>query len=102
MFEKENISDLKVKLKKYDIPLRIFKLNMDVAIIKCLIYSVCRRHVKTPSFSSSITNEKNEILDAKVAILRSRCLWWRAMKYLVDLNLDDTIFQFVDSERSLL
>ena len=33
MFEKENISDLKVKLKKYDIPLRIFKLNMDVAII---------------------------------------------------------------------
>jgi imidazole glycerol-phosphate synthase subunit HisH len=47
--------------------------------------------------SSTITSEKNEILDAKVAILPGVGAFGEAMKYLSDLNLDDTIFQFVDS-----
>jgi len=49
--------------------------------------------------SSVITSDKNEILDAKVAILPGVGAFGEAMKYLSELKLDDTIFQFVDSEK---
>ena len=72
---------------------------MDVAIIDYKmsnLFSV-QAACENAGLSSSITNEKNEILDAKVAILPGVGAFGEAMKYLVDLNLDDTIFQFVDS-----
>ena len=52
--------------------------------------------------SSVITSDKNEILDAKVAILPGVGAFGEAMKYLSDLNLDDTIYQFVDSGKPLI
>jgi len=72
---------------------------MDVAIIDYKmsnLFSVQAACNKV-GLSSVITSEKNEILDAKVAILPGVGAFGEAMKYLSDLNLDDTIFQFVDS-----
>ena len=72
---------------------------MDVAIIDYKmsnLFSVQAACEKV-GLSSTITSEKNEILDAKVAILPGVGAFGEAMKYLSDLNLDDTIFQFVDS-----
>ena len=72
---------------------------MDVAIIDYKmsnLFSVQAACNKV-GLSSVITSEKNEILDAKVAILPGVGAFGEAMKYLSDLKLDDTIFQFVDS-----
>ena len=72
---------------------------MDVAIIDYKmsnLFSVQAACEKV-GLSSTITSEKNEILDAKVAILPGVGAFGEAMKYLSDLKLDDTIFQIVDS-----
>jgi len=72
---------------------------MDVAIIDYKmsnLFSVQAACNKV-GLSSVITSEKNEILDAKVAILPGVGAFGEAMKHLSDLNLDHTIFQFVDS-----
>ena len=72
---------------------------MDVAIIDYKmsnLFSVQAACEKV-GLSSTITSEKNEILDAKVAILPGVGAFGEAMKYLSDLKLDDTIFQFVAS-----
>jgi len=72
---------------------------MDVAIIDYKmsnLFSVQAACEKV-GLSSVLTSEKNEILDAKIAILPGVGAFGEAMKYLSDLKLDDTIFQFVDS-----
>ena len=72
---------------------------MDVAIIDYKmsnLFSV-QAACENAGLSSIITYDKNEILDAKVAILPGVGAFGEAMKYLSDLKLDDTIFQFVDS-----
>ena len=72
---------------------------MDVAIIDYKmsnLFSV-QAACENVGLSSTITSDKNEILDAKVAILPGVGAFGEAMKYLSDLKLDDTIFQFVDS-----
>ena len=72
---------------------------MDVAIIDYKmsnLFSV-QAACENVGLSSTITYDKNEILDAKVAILPGVGAFGEAMKYLSDLKLDDTIFQFVDS-----
>ena len=74
-------------------------MKMDVAIIDYKmsnLFSVQAACEKV-GLSSTITSEKNEILDAKVAILPGVGAFGEAMKYLSDLKLDDTIFQFADS-----
>jgi len=72
---------------------------MDVAIIDYKmsnLFSV-QAACENAGLSSIITSDKNEILDAKVAILPGVGAFGEAMKYLSSLKLDDTIFQFVDS-----
>ena len=72
---------------------------MDVAIIDYKmsnLFSV-QAACENAGLSSIITYDKNEILDAKVAILPGVGAFGEAMKYLSGLKLDDTIFQFVDS-----
>ena len=72
---------------------------MDVAIIDYKmsnLFSVQAACQKS-GLSSVITSDKNEILDAKVAILPGVGAFGEAMKYLGDSKLDDTIYQFVDS-----
>jgi imidazole glycerol-phosphate synthase subunit HisH len=72
---------------------------MDVAIIDYKmsnLFSVQAACQKV-GLSSVITTNKNEILDAKIAILPGVGAFGEAMKYLGDLKLDETIFQFVDS-----
>ena len=72
---------------------------MDVAIIDYKmsnLFSV-QAACENVGLSSTITSDKNEILDAKVAILPGVGAFGEAMKYLRDLKLDNTIFQFVDS-----
>ena len=72
---------------------------MDVAIIDYKmsnLFSVQAACEKV-GLSSTITSDKKEILDAKIAILPGVGAFGEAMKYLSDLKLDDTIFQFVDS-----
>lgn len=72
---------------------------MDIAIIDYKmsnIFSVQAACQKV-GLSSVITSDKNEILDAKVAILPGVGAFGEAMKYLGDSKLDDTIYQFVDS-----
>ncbi len=72
---------------------------MDVAIIDYKmsnLFSVQAACQKV-GLSSVITTNKNEILDAKIAILPGVGAFGEAMKYLGDSKLDETIFQFVDS-----
>ena len=72
---------------------------MDIAIIDYKmsnLFSV-QAACENVGLSSIITSDKNEILDSKVAILPGVGAFGEAMKYLSDLKLDDTIFQFVDS-----
>lgn len=52
--------------------------------------------------SSIITTDKNEILDAKVAILPGVGAFGEAMKYLVDSKLDDCIYRFVNSGKPFI
>ena len=77
---------------------------MDVAIIDYKmsnLFSV-QAACENVGLSSTITSDKNEILDAKVAILPGVGAFGEAMKYLSDLKLDDTIFQFVDSGKPFI
>ncbi|MBT3800971.1 MAG: imidazole glycerol phosphate synthase subunit HisH [Bacteroidetes bacterium] len=72
---------------------------MDVAIIDYKmsnLFSV-QAACNNVGLSSVITSDNNEILDAKIAILPGVGAFGEAMKYLSELKLDDTIFQFVDS-----
>ncbi len=72
---------------------------MDVAIIDYKmsnLFSV-QAACNSVGLSSVITSDNNQILDAKIAILPGVGAFGEAMKYLSDLKLDDTIFQFVDS-----
>ena len=77
---------------------------MDVAIIDYKmsnLFSVQAACEKV-GLSSTVTSDKNEILDAKVAILPGVGAFGKAMKYLSDSKLDDTIFQFVDSGKPFI
>ena len=72
---------------------------MDVAIIDYKmsnLFSV-QAACENVGLSSIITSDKDEILDAKVAILPGVGAFGEAMKFLCDSKLDDTIDQFVDS-----
>ncbi len=72
---------------------------MDVAIIDYKmsnLFSVQAACEKV-RLSSVITSDNHEILDAKVAILPGVGAFGKAMKYLIDSKLDETIYQFVDS-----
>ena len=72
---------------------------MDVAIIDYKmsnLFSV-QAACENAGLSSIITSDKDEILDAKVAILPGVGAFGEAMKFLCDSKLDDTIDQFVDS-----
>ena len=71
---------------------------MDVAIIDYKmsnLFSVQAACQKV-GLSSIITSDKNEILDAKIAILPGVGAFGEAMKYLKESSLDKTIHQFVD------
>jgi len=72
---------------------------MDVAIIDYKmsnLFSV-QAACENVGLSSIITSDKDEILDAKVAILPGVGAFGEAMKFLCDSKLDDTIYQFADS-----
>jgi len=72
---------------------------MDVAIIDYKmsnlfsVQSACEK----VGLSSTITSDKNEILDAKVAILPGVGAFGEAMKYLKESKLDEVIHEFVDT-----
>jgi len=77
---------------------------MDVAIIDYKmsnLFSVQAACQKV-GLTSVITSDKNEILDAKVAILPGVGAFGEAMKYLCNSKLDNTIYQFVDSGKPLI
>ena len=72
---------------------------MDVAIIDYKmsnLFSVQAACQKV-GLSSVITSDKNEILDAKVAILPGVGAFGEAMKYLRESKLDEAIHEFVDT-----
>jgi imidazole glycerol-phosphate synthase subunit HisH len=77
---------------------------MDVAIIDYKmsnLFSVQAACEKV-GLSSTITSDKSEILDAKIAILPGVGAFGEAMKCLVDSKLDDCIYQFVDSDKPFI
>ena len=77
---------------------------MDVAIIDYKmsnLFSVQAACNKV-GLSSILTSERNKILDANIAILPGVGAFGEAMKYLSDLKLDETIFQFVDLGKPLI
>ena len=77
---------------------------MDVAIIDYKmsnLFSVQAACLKV-GLSSVITSDKNEILDAKVAILPGVGAFGEAMKYLADSKLDDCIYRFVDTGKPFI
>jgi imidazole glycerol-phosphate synthase subunit HisH len=79
-------------------------MKMDVAIIDYKmsnLFSVQAACEKV-GLSSVITSNKNEILDAKIAILPGMGAFGKAMKYLVDTKLDKTILKFVDSGKPFI
>ena len=70
---------------------------MDVAIIDYKmsnLFSV-QAACENVGLSSTITSDKNEILDAKVAILPGVGAFGEAMKYLRESKLDKTIHEYV-------
>jgi len=72
---------------------------MDVAIIDYKmsnLFSVQAACQKV-GLSSVITSDNNEILNAKIAILPGVGAFGKAMKFLGNSKLDDTIYQFVVS-----
>ena len=77
---------------------------MDVAIIDYKmsnLFSVQAACDKV-GLTSVVTSEKNEILDADIAILPGVGAFGEAMNYLNDTKLDDAIFQFVDSGKPFI
>ena len=77
---------------------------MDVAIIDYKmsnlfsVQAACRK----VGLSSVITSDKNEILNAKIAILPGVGAFGEAMKYLLNSKLDDCIYRFVDSGKPFI
>jgi len=74
-------------------------MKMDVAIIDYKmsnLFSVQAACEKV-GLSSTITSEKNEILDAKVAILPGVGAFGEAMKYLRESKLDKIIHEFIET-----
>jgi imidazole glycerol-phosphate synthase subunit HisH len=72
---------------------------MDVAIIDYKmsnLFSV-QTACKKVGLSSVITSDKNEILNAKIAILPGVGAFGEAMKYLRESKLDNSIHEFVDT-----
>ena len=77
---------------------------MDVAIIDYKmsnLFSVQAACNKV-GLSSTITSDRDRILEAKVAILPGVGAFGEAMKYLIDKKLDETIFQYVDMGKPLI
>jgi imidazole glycerol-phosphate synthase subunit HisH len=77
---------------------------MDVAIIDYKmsnLFSV-QAACENVGLSSVITSDKNEILDAKIAILPGVGAFGEAMLYLRKSKLDDTINQFIESGKPFI
>lgn len=77
---------------------------MDVAIIDYKmsnLFSVQAACQKV-GLTSVITSDKNEILDAKIAILPGVGAFGEAMKYLRESKLDKSIYEFVETGKPFL